>query len=275
MTELGIHPSKERRRARAALSLAVVSAMVTLGVASWLPAAEGQVACVPPTPTPTETPPGPGFGADAADRVVTLSADKGTVTYGGTVIMTGTLSDADGTCIPNVRVNIEGETLGIGLPAKGGHDETNDEGVFVAAVKVSASAEYTAVAPGETNEDPEVTSAPVTVLAKVDMTARTRDLSPERGTKIEITARMKPSYPGSEAVLQRKKVTGWGNVKTDKANNTGFTFKIKANWKGKRIFRVTWIKPEGADHEPGSSNRLKIKPKKPRDDDGRNRGGRG
>ena len=272
MTELSVHPSRERRRARVALSLALVSAMVTLAVASWLPAAEGQTTgCA--QPTPTETLPGPGIGTDqTADRTVTLSVDKSKVSYGGTVIMTGTLSDA-GTCIPGVNVKIEGETLGTGLTAKGGGDETNDEGVFVAAVKVSASANYTAVAPGPTKEDPEVISAPVTVLSKVAITAQTRDLSPERGTKIEISARMKPSYPGSQAVLQRKKDSGWGNVKKDKADNRGFTFKIKANWKGKRVYRVAWIKPEGADNEPGNSNRLKIKPKKPRDDGGRNRNG--
>ena len=272
MTELSIHPSRGRRRALVALSMALVSAMATVAVGSWLPAAEGQVggACTPPTPTPATQ--ASGIGTDhTADRTVTLSVDRNTVSYGGRVIMTGTLSDADGTCIPGVNVKIEGETLGTGLAAKGGGDETNDEGVFVAGVKVSASAEYTAVVQ-ETQEDPEVTSAPVTVLSKVAITAQTRDLSPERGTKIEISARMKPSYPGSGAVLQRKRDSGWGNVKTDKADNTGFMFKIKANWKGKRVFRVTWIKPEGADNEPGSSNRLKVKPTKPRDDGGRNRG---
>jgi len=274
MTDLSIHPSKERQQARIALSLALVSVMVALAVGSWLPAAEGQTSgCA--QPTSTEPPPGPGIGADqAADRIVTLSVDKSTVSFGGTVIMTGTLSDAGGTCIPDVNVKIEGETLGTGLSAKGGGDETNEEGVFVADVKVSASAEYTAVAQGETKEDPEVESTPVTVMSKVAITAQTRDLSPERGTKIEVSARMKPSYPGSRAVLQRKRDSGsgWGKVKTDKADDRGFLFKVKANWKGKRVFRVTWIKSEGADNEPGSSNRLKIKPTKPQAKGGRNGG---
>jgi hypothetical protein len=261
--------------ARIVLGVAVVGAILAISFATWLPAAQSRsgTLCAPPTPTatPTEGPsPTPTESPPSADRCVTLSARKAMVTTGGTVTMTGNLTDASGAGIAGVNIRIEGETLGTGVPAKGGRAETNDEGEFFATVKVGASAEFTAVAPGETKQDPEVTSAPVTVLSKVIMTARTRSLTPERGTKIEIGAKVRPPHPGSEAKLQRKTERGWRQVLRDRANDTGFSFKLKATWKGKRIFRVTWIKSDD-DHEPSSSNWLRIKTVEPRDGGDRNR----
>jgi hypothetical protein len=281
VTNSNVRTDGDQRRARVALSVVVTCALVTVAAASWLPAARGQTndpcghppPTETPTPTPTETPPftAAGASAEAAERFVTLGAEKGMVTTGGTVTMTGSLGTADGTCIPDVRIKIQGVTLGSGVPAKGGQAVTNAEGQFVAIVKVAASAEFTAVAPGETKEDPEATSTPVTVLSKVSMSARTRSLTPERGSKIEIAAQVRPPHPGSEAVLQRKTEKGWRNALRKRANDRGFTFKLKAKWKGKRVFRVTWIKSD-EDHEPSSSNRLKIKTLKPRDRGDRNRG---
>jgi hypothetical protein len=281
MTNVSDHSRLGRRPARIALSLAVAGAMVAVPVASWLPVAQSRagVLCAHPTPTetPTETPPPPFTAseptstpartADNSERFVSLTAAKDMVKTGGTVTMTGSLSSDDGTCIPDERVEIMATTLGTEEERRAARAVTDAEGMFTATVKVGAGAVYTAVV-AETKDAPGATSTPITVLCKVVMSARTRNLSPERGTKIEIGAQVKPSHKGSYAVLQRKKETRWFNIKRDKADDSGFKFKLEAKWKGKRVFRVTWIKSD-EDHEPASSNRLKIKTKEPKEGGGR------
>jgi len=264
-----------------ALSLSIALVVGVVAFVTWIPAGQGraQAACVEPTPTasPTESPipePSPTSTADPTERMVTLTASREMVRTGGTVNMTAVVAAADGTCLPDALVRISGATLGSGTECRGRQGRTNELGEFVSPVKVGASCEFTAVAPETKDGQPEVASEPVIVRAKVYVTARTRTLAPERGSKVEITAQVKPPHPGSMAALERKKKDGgWRKVMEDKANATGFKFKLRAKWKGKRVFRVTWIKSD-EDHEPASSNWLKIKTRPPRDGGGR-RGGRG
>jgi hypothetical protein len=270
MTHVSRYPNEPRGAARVALALAVAAAVATTALVIWLPTVESraQVTCGQPSPTetPTETPSpdeSPNPPTDPNARFVTLAAARTKVTIGSTVTMTGTLGAADGTCLADQRVDIMATTLGTELERRAGRAVTNSEGAFTATVKVAASAVYKAVAV-QTKESPAAESVPVTVLSKVIVQARTRTLNPERGRKIEIRAQVKPQHSGSFAALQRKVDGRWIRVKRDKADVSGFTFKLKASWKGKRVFRVTWIKSD-EDHEPASSNRLRIKTKPPRE----------
>jgi hypothetical protein len=258
-------------------------------ISAALPAGSSSaVACTEPTPTPTPTAPEPSPSPTRnpdpttpppVERVVTLTASKSIVKYGGSFLLEGELSSIDGMCREGEKIQIMSQTLGSEIERPGGSATTDSDGTFIVSAKSSASAMYWAVARESRDENGgialEAVSEPVTVLGKVEMVAKARNTSPERGKKFEITAQVKPEHPGSFAWLERKKDNGnWGKVKKDKANASGFTFKIKANWKGKRVFRVTWIKSD-EDHEPDSSNKVKIKPVKPVDRDDRGGGGRG
>lgn len=231
--------------------------------------------CTPPAPTPTPTAPEPSPTRNPTPtptptpepevRTVSLTASEEIVDFRESVTFTGELTSADGSCRAAEKVQIVRQVLGEEEQRGVGTQTTGDLGEFTATVQVQSSAMYFAVA-SETKTAAEAISEPVTVLGRVLIEAQTRSLNPERGTKFEITARVTPSHPGSFAMLERKNDAGnWINVKKDKADDrSSFTFKLKANWKGKRVYRATWLK-SGEDNEPDSSNKLKIRPVKPRD----------
>jgi hypothetical protein len=223
----------------------------------------------PPSPTPTVEPsptrnpsPDPSVTPEPEQRAVSLTADKTLVKYRGSVTFTGELTSVDGTCRIGEKVQIVRQVLGEEEQRGVATETTGDLGEFSATVQVQSSAMYFAVAT-ETKTAAEASSAPVTVLGKVSIDANTRNLNPERGKKFEITAKVIPSHPGSFAMLERKNDKGnWINVKKDKADyRSAFSFKIKANWKGKHVFHVRWIKSD-EDHEPDTSGKLKIRPVK-------------
>jgi hypothetical protein len=217
-----------------------------------------------PTPTPTPTP-------EPEQRTVTVTADKTIVDFRGSVTLSGELTSADGTCRIGEKVQIVRQVLGEEEQRGVGKLTTGDLGEFSTTTQVQASAMYFAIAE-ETKTAAEATSEPVTVLGRVSIGAQTRSLNPERGSKFEITARVVPAHPGSFAKLERKNEAGnWFKVDKDKADDrSAFSYKVKANWKGKRVYRVTWLKSD-EDHEPDTSNKLKIRPKKPQERGGRSR----
>jgi len=277
---------ESRTAARVALSLSIAAALVAASLAFLAPAAGSLRAqdCTEalPTPTPSATPtesptvtPFAGEALAAADpeeRFVSLEASKSVVKIGSTVTISGVLASADGSCRPEERVDIISAALGSGAERKSGQAVTDAEGAYEVTVKVGASASYYAMAREIKDVALEARSEPATVLAKVHVFARTRSLKPERRSKIEITAQIQPRHDGSTAKLERKKDETWKTVMSDKADRSGFSFKLKAFWKGKRVFRVTWVKSD-EDHEPASSNRLKIKTVKPVERDGGRRRG--
>ena len=271
---------ESRTAARVALSLSIAAALVAASLAFLAPAAGSLRAqdCTEalPTATPTATvTPFAGEALAAADpeeRFVSLEASKSLAKVGTTVTISGVLASADGSCRPEERVDIISAALGSGAERKSGQAVTDAEGAYEVTVKVGASAGYYAIAREIKDVALEARSEPATVLAKVHVFARTRSLKPERRSKIEITAQIQPRHDGSTAKLERKKDETWKTVMSDKADRSGFSFKLKAFWKGKRVFRVTWVKSD-EDHEPASSNRLKIKTVKPVErDGGRGRG---
>ena len=271
---------ESRTAARVALSLSIAAALVAASLAFLAPAAGSLRAqdCTEalPTATPTATvTPFAGEALAAADpeeRFVSLEASKSLAKVGTTVTISGVLASADGSCRPEERVDIISAALGSGAERKSGQAVTDAEGAYEVTVKVGASAGYYAIAREIKDVALEARSEPATVLAKVHVFARTRSLKPERRSKIEITAQIQPRHDGSTAKLERKKDATWRTVMSDKADRSGFSFKLKAFWKGKRVFRVTWVKSD-EDHEPASSNRLKIKTVKPVERDGGRRRG--
>jgi hypothetical protein len=277
MTEIR-RTSQRRLPGRIALGAITVTALVAAPlIATALPSGSTKASTCTPAPTPTAPSPSPTRNPTPppppppVERAVVVAATKQMVAFGGSVSFTAELTSLDGTCRVGERVEIMAQDLGSdsARPVAGGTTAT--DGTVTVGTKARASATYWAVAPA-TKDAAEAMSEPVTVLSKVSMSARTRSPNPERGTKFDITAEVRPEHPKSEAVLQRKDGERWIKVKKDKANSRSeFTFKIKAKWKGLRIFRVTWLK-QHEDHEPSNSNRVRVRPVEPRDD---GRGGRG
>lgn len=266
-----------RHRVRTVLALGTTIALVAFPLISAARTEKGQTSlvCTAPTPTPTPTAPEPSPTRNPTptptptpepeQRIVSLAASETIVDFRESVTLTGELTSMDGSCRAGEKIQILRQVLGEDEQRGAGTETTGDLGEFSVTVQVQSSALYFAVA-SETKDAAEAISAPVTVLGRVDMEAQTRSLNPERGTKFEITARVIPEHPGSFAKLERKNDKGnWFGVKKDKADDrSAFTFKLQANWKGKRVYRVTWLK-SAEDNEPSSSNKLKIRPVKPRE----------
>jgi hypothetical protein len=276
--------AKGRFRARLTVAITTIVALVAAPMIANAFAGETReaLACTapPPTPTPTEPAPTPTRNptptptSEPVQRFVTLTASKEIVDFGGTVTLTGELTAADGTCRIEERVEIMSRVVGTDEERRAAREDTGDVGEFDASPKIQASTVFWAVAPA-TRDAAEAVSEEIIVLGRVSVEAGTRSPTPERGTKFTITARVRPEHPGSFAVLQRRSDAGnWFKVKKDKADSrSAFSFTLKANWKGPRVYRVKWLKSD-EDHEPDVSNKVRIRTVKPRDD-GRGGGGRG
>lgn len=256
--------SQRRIRKAPLVVIGTVMAFVVLGATASLGGVDGDASGLagqgPSGPTPTPTPPPPDPGA----RSITLEVSDGRVVVGDSVTFSGQLTAVNPVCQNNARLEIRRQVHGTTEFVPAGPGETDEVGAFSRDIRVQSNADYIAVAsardePGIENDCPEATSAPVTVLAKVRVTARSRT-SPAKGdkTKVEFEGKVDPAHAGTPVKLERKGDNGWYGVdKQSLKDDSSFKFKFKAKWTGKRVYRVVWPKGD-PDHEEGKSDKMKI-----------------
>jgi hypothetical protein len=190
-------------------------------------------------------------------RTTGLSASEAKVESGATVTFTGQVISSDESCEDNEFVRIQRRVHGTDSFENFRSLNTDSEGQFEASVEANVSADYRAFAAAHDN-CADSTSQEVTVLAKVKVSITVDDFRPERGTNVRITGKVEPNHDGNKVVLQRKKGGRWVRVKRDTLDaGSRYAFRIPADWRRSRLFRVKWIQGD-EDHEVGKSQKVKI-----------------
>lgn len=257
------------RVAVAVVSVSLVGAAISLGGPAGAGAgSSGATETVTPTPTATGSSPPtrtPAPTPDPIARTITLAASKAKVEVGETVTLSGTIQADDASCFASKSIQLQKQTLGTTGFVNAGVTSSDAEGAYTKGVPMQAGADFIAIAQSGA-QDPciQATSDAVRVQVKVSVTGTARPSTPPRKSEFHISGRVAPVHPGTKVVLQRRVDGRWKWAGSEKLGaKSDYDFTKKARWKGKRIFRVKWVKGDD-DHLSGKSPRIKVKTTPPR-----------
>jgi hypothetical protein len=226
-----------------------------------------QTPCPAPTGSPTASPTGSptasrsatptGSPTPGTSRTVTLAASDAKVEAGDEVTLNGQIVSSNSSCEDGEFVRIRRRVHGTDTFADFGSATSDAEGLYETTITASVNADYVAVAPAHDN-CAEATSQSVTVLAKVKVSIKVNDFTPEKGTEVVIKGKVTPNHRGTKVTLQRKKGGRWVKVAKDELNRRSrYRFEIDADWAKDRRFRVRWMEAD-SDHETGISQAVKV-----------------
>ena len=255
----------------------------TLGGASGTPAptptSGGSTPTPTPTPTPSNSPAGGGpsgpqpetntcpkpspTGSQTAggpDREVTLSTSKRKISAGTVVTFSGRIDSSSQSCTDNELIELRRRVHGTSAFKEFKTTATESDGTYQVVTKVTASADYQATAPGH-DECDDATSSALSVLARVKVSARVNDPTPEPGSRVVFRGKVSPAHRGTDVILQRRKGTKWVLVVTDELDRRSrYEIRIEADWGSRdRVFRVKW-KKQDPNHEAATSKRIRLNP---------------
>ena len=253
-------------RAGMLAAMAVITA-VTVWL-SYLPAAAGTsngprpiAEQTSPSPTPSQTAsptPSPTPTADPDFRRVTLSASRGRVGVGRRVVLSGHIQANRIECSIASPVTVRRMILGTSKNVPIASTTTDENGDFRTRERARWNAVYTAVAPRSAGCRREE-SNPVLVRVSVRFSVRISDSTPQRFTNFRINGRLRPSHPGSEVLLQRKKRDRWVTIQRQPLSpQSTYSFFPLASWQGRRDFRIKWPQAD-RDHTTGTSRTSTIR----------------
>jgi hypothetical protein len=193
-----------------------------------------------PTPTPTPTPSTP----PPVPAALTISASAVKIIAGGSVSLTGLLTDADGAPVPNQTVTLLQHDAGVPgwVPAgQGTTDSTGTASVLVASLGTDAGFRFRG--PNGTDSG----HVRVVVIPAVSLTA-----IPGNRPGNERLIVSAPYAAGSEAILQVRAGGTWRTLRSRPIDSTGqalFGVKLQLH---QRIYRVVVLPT--AQHGKGISN---------------------
>ena len=198
-----------------------------------------------------------------SSRTVSLFASSNEVVFPAQVTLSGQIISPDQSCDDAGEfVRIQRRLLGESQFTDFESRNTDADGRYEVSFQASESAEYVAVAPRH-DQCADATSEAETVLVKVKVTGRAGRRSVPRGSNVGIVGRVQPDHDGTSVVLQRKKGRRFVNVdRADLNSRSRYRFVVKANWRGKRVFRVLW-KKQDENHEANRSKNIVIRSTRP------------
>jgi len=193
-----------------------------------------------PTPTPTPTPSTP----PPVPAALTISASAVKIIAGGSVSLTGLLTDADGAPVPNQTVTLLQHDAGVPgwVPAgQGTTDSTGTATVLVASLGTDAGFRFRG--PNGTHSG----HVRVVVIPAVSLTA-----GPGNRPGAERLIASAPYAAGSDAILQVRAGGTWRTLRSRTIGTNGqVMFGVKLQ-RHQRIYRV--IVPRTVQHARGISN---------------------
>jgi hypothetical protein len=194
---------------------------------------------------------------------VTLFASSNEQVYPGSVTLSGQIVSNDNSCDDAGEfVRLQRRVLGESEFENFQAMNTDAQGGYEFTVPAEESAEYLALAPSHDN-CAEATSSGETVLVKVKITGRAGRRSVERRSNVGIVGRVQPDHDGTEVVLQRRRGGRWVKVREAELNvRSRYRFVLRANWRGRRTFRVQW-RSQDAEHEANQTRNIVIRTTRP------------
>jgi len=193
-----------------------------------------------PTPTPTPTPSTP----PPVPAALTISASAVKIIAGGSVSLTGLLTDADGAPVPNQTVTLLQHDAGVPgwVPAgQGTTDSTGTATVLVASLGTDAGFRFRG--PNGTHSG----HVRVVVIPAVSLVA-----GPGGRPQTERLTASAPYAVGSDAILQVRAGGAWRTLRSRTIGATGqVAFGVKLQ-RHQRIYRV--VVPRIVQHAMGISN---------------------
>ena len=218
-----------------------------------------------PSGTTSRPPSGTASSSSAGQspRQVTLFSSSNEIVYPGSITLSGQVVSNDNSCDDAGEfVRIQRRVLGESEFENFQAGNTDAQGGYEFTVSATESAEYITLAPAHDN-CADATSSGETVLVKVKITGRAGRRSVERRANVGISGRVQPDHDGTEVVLQRRRGGRWVKVAEDELDTRSrYRFVLRANWRGRRTFRVVWPSQD-ANHEANQTRNIVIRTTRP------------
>src|SRR5688500_15787445 len=144
-------------------------------------------------------------GVDAAKPTpgtLTIGANATTVKFGGSVTLSGKLTDAR---VSGRTVRVEQDPFPVGSFDSAGSATTNASGDWALGVKPTANTRYRAGVG-------KVDSPTVDVLVRPSLTLKLSDRTPRAGRKVRFSGQVCPEHDTVAIKLQRRAKSGWRTV---------------------------------------------------------------
>ena len=196
-------------------------------------------------------------------RSISLFPSSNEVVFPAEVTVSGQITSANNSCRDAQEfVRIQRRVLGESEYTDFEAQNTNAEGRYEIIFEATESAEYIAVAPAH-DQCMEATSSPESIIVKVKVTGRASDRSVKRGARVAVAGRVQPDHDGTNVVLQRRKGGRFVNVaQVALDGRSRYRFGLRANWRGRRTFRVLW-RSQDDEHATNNSRNIVIRTTRP------------
>lgn len=182
---------------------------------------------------------------------LTITADRSTVKFGGSVTLSGKLT---GSKVSGRNVRVEQDPFPLGSFDNAGSATTNAAGDWSLVVKPTATTRYRA---GSGKAD----SPTLDVAVRPSVTLRLSDRTPERGKRVRFSGRVCPEHDTVAILLQRRGKSGWKTVASPVladvpgAACSSFARRLRVRRDG--AYRARF--PGDADHAAGNSRVRRAK----------------
>jgi hypothetical protein len=143
-----------------------------------------------------------GEAAKPAPGTLTISADKTSLKFGGSVTLSGKLT---GSNVSGRTVQVQEDVYPLSSFSNAGNATTNATGDWSLAVKPTANTRYRASA-GKTD------SPTVDVMVRPAISLRLSDRTPKRGQRVRFSGKLCPQHDSVAIELQRKTSSGWKKI---------------------------------------------------------------
>jgi hypothetical protein len=189
--------------------------------------------------------------AKPAPGTLTIAAAPTTVTFGGSVTLSGKLagSNSDGRMI-----RVEQDPLPLDSFADAGSATTNAAGDWTLAVKPAANTRYRA-------SSGNVDSPTLDVAVRPAITLKLSDRTPKRGKRVRFFGQLCPEHDTVAIALQRRSPTGWRTlakpVLADMPGAACSSYSRRLRVRRNGAYRVRFV--GDADHAAGNSRVRRAK----------------
>ena len=191
-----------------------------------------------------------GEAAKPATGTLTISADKSSLKFGGSVTLSGKLGGSNAS---GKSVRVEADEYPLSSFANAGTATTNATGDWSLVVKPNANTRYRASS-GKTD------SPTVDVMVRPAITLKLSDRTPKRGQRVRFTGKLCPEHDTVAIELQRKTSSGWKKVASpalaDIPGGTCSKYSVRKRVRRSGSYRAHFN--ADADHAAGNSPRRRA-----------------
>ncbi|MDT7551372.1 MAG: hypothetical protein QOE84_3766 [Actinomycetota bacterium] len=191
-----------------------------------------------PSPDPSATPAPTPAGAPVA-TTLTLSPSAGTVTYGGLLTLTGSLTRSDGSPVVDAAVQVLSRTAGQSANVVLATVRTGSDGRLSSSTTPRTTSEYQLRYGGDTVSSPALSNRTVVALQP-----RINGAFTPAGIKLGQTSVLRgtvtPAYSGTRLAVRRRLADGsWQNAAAVGIDGSGhYSWSVKPGLVGRYVFSV-------------------------------------